>query len=85
MKDRVFIAAVVCVAALAVVMLVDNVRESSAPLYGPPTVDEETVMKKVEEGRLSFKEGSFYTVESEDGAGNLADRPGSAAEEDSTR
>jgi hypothetical protein len=65
-SDRVFIIAVACVGALAVLMLADNVRESSAPLYGPPTVDEETVMRQVEEGRLSFKEAAFYVVESED-------------------
>jgi len=66
MKDRAFIIAVACVGALAVVMLADNVRESSAPLYGPPTVDEETVMRKVERGELSFREASFYVVESDD-------------------
>ena len=67
-RDRAFILAVACVAALAVLVLAKNVRESTAPLYGPPTVDKEVVMAKVEAGQLSFVEARFYVLE-EDGGG----------------
>jgi hypothetical protein len=63
LRDRAFIAAVAFVGVLAVFILVQNVRESKAPLYGPPTVDKKAVMSKVETGDLSFKEARFYVSE----------------------
>lgn len=66
MRDRVFIFAVAFVGVLAVLILLQNVRESTAPLYGPPTVDKELVMSKVESGAVSFKEARFYVREEND-------------------
>lgn len=93
-RDRAFIFAVACVAALAVLILAKNIRESSTPLYGPPTVDKQVVMAKVEAGRLSFTEARFY-VREEEGSGGpddaarqatgeeaAAGAPGSRARED---
>jgi hypothetical protein len=65
MKNRVFIMAVAVVGALALLILLNNVREATAPFFGPPNVDEGLVMSKVEGGELSFREALFYAVESD--------------------
>ena len=69
MKDRSFVFIVASVGFLAVLMLVANVRESKAPLYGPPTVDRKVVMNKVASGALSFTEARFYSREDDPPAG----------------
>ena len=61
MRDRSFIAAIALVGALALLILIGNIRDATAPLYGPPNVDEEDVMSKVGSGQLSFEEARFYS------------------------
>ena len=73
MRNRLFVVTVFIVGTLAVLMLVTNVREQGAALYGPPTVDEELVRSKVEAGQLSFRKARFFSPEggalsSDDGA-----------------
>jgi hypothetical protein len=63
MRDRTFIAAVALIGALALLILVGNIRDAGAPLYGPPNVDKKEVMSQVESGRLSFDEARFYSPE----------------------
>lgn len=66
MKNRLFIAMVAFVGVLAVLTLLDNIADSTAPLYGPPTVDREIVMEKAAGGELSLKEARFYSRETEE-------------------
>jgi hypothetical protein len=63
LRDRSFILAVVAMAVLVAMILIQNVREARAPLYGPPNVDRSLVMRKVSEGALSFKEARFYSTD----------------------
>lgn len=67
MRDRSFIAAVAIVGALAVLILIGNVRDAAAPYFGPPNVDQDVVMSKVRGGELSFEEARFYSLESGQG------------------
>lgn len=76
MRDRSFIIAVTLVGAIALLIVAGNIRDANTPLYGPPNVDEEDVMSKVKEGRLSFQEARFYSAE--DGLA-AASRAGTAA------
>jgi hypothetical protein len=74
MRDRSFIAAVALVGTLALLILAGNIRDASAPLYGPPNVDEDEVRAKVESGALSFREAEFYSIEdhSSDGSESVS-------------
>jgi hypothetical protein len=76
LRVRFFIFAVATMAILAAMIVIENVRQSSAPLYGAPNVDRSLVMQKVAGGSLSFKEARFYSIED---AGAAADGAGARA------
>ena len=63
MTNRSFVVAVTAVAALALLILMDNVRQATSPVFGPPNVDKGKVMSMVERGDLSFNKARFYVVE----------------------
>jgi hypothetical protein len=80
MRDRSFIAAIAVVGILAALVLAAAVREADPPLHGPPNVDRDEVMSKVESGSLSFDEARFYAVEDEAGVDGAARGEGGHAE-----
>jgi hypothetical protein len=68
LRNRSFILAVAAMTVLAAMIMIQNVREARAPLYGAPNVDRSLVMRKVSEGSLSFTEARFYSVDDPGGA-----------------